>query len=116
MERLSGKEPILHGLLASLFQKCGTLNEAVAAVLVNLLQAAGVGVVTLKDLFAEALSDDKLVAAIARDLQAVRDRDPACTTYLHALLNYKGFQALQAYRIAHRLWNDDRVELASWVS
>ena len=116
VERLGDKEPLLHGLLSSLFQNSGALNEAMAAVLFNLLQAAGVGMVALKDLFAEALSADKLVAAMSRDLQAVRDRDPACTTYLHALLNYKGFQALQAYRIAHRLWEDDRVELASWVS
>lgn len=116
VERLGDKEPILHGLLSSLFHNSRTLNEAIAAVLVNLLQATGVGMVALKDLFAETLFEDKLIAAIARDLQAVRVRDPACTTYLHALLNYKGFQAIQAYRIAHQLWSDDRVELASWVS
>jgi serine O-acetyltransferase len=46
------------------------------------------------------------------DLIAVRDRDPACHRFIDPLLLFKGFQALQAYRLAHRLWVADRRDLA----
>jgi len=110
------REPLLNGLLSSLFRDADTLNEALAAILANSLQAANVEMNALKCLFCETLADDVLAWAVLDDLTAVRDRDPACTTYLHALLNYKGFQALQAYRIAHRLWDNNRAELALWIS
>lgn len=116
VEYVGGKEPLLQGLLSSLFENCDTLSEAMAAVLVNLFQPVGVRSMTFADLFLEALSDGNVVTAMVRDLHAVRDRDPACITHLHALVNYKGFQALQAYRIAHKWWSDDRVELASWLA
>ena len=48
------------------------------------------------------------------DIQAVRDRDAACDSFVVAALYFKGFQALQSYRIAHWLWENNRkVFLAS---
>ncbi len=41
---------------------------------------------------------------IREDLQAVFNRDPAARTTLEVFLTYAGFQALLAYRVAHRLW------------
>ncbi len=41
---------------------------------------------------------------IRQDLRAVFDRDPAARTTLEVFLTYAGFQALLAYRVAHRLW------------
>ena len=35
-------------------------------------------------------------------------QDPACTTYTSALLNYKGYHAIQSHRIAHVLWTSGR--------
>lgn len=35
---------------------------------------------------------------------------------MHVLMNLKGFQALQTYRVAHRLWLDGRKEVANWLS
>jgi len=32
-------------------------------------------------------------------------QDPACGSYSNAVLFYKGYQAIQVHRIAHRLWN-----------
>lgn len=46
------------------------------------------------------------------DLAAVCDRDPACLGPAHALLFLKGFQALQAHRLAHALWRVGRKALA----
>ncbi|MBX3237380.1 MAG: serine O-acetyltransferase [Nitrospiraceae bacterium] len=41
--------------------------------------------------------------AIAQDLQAIFDRDPAATSRTEVILTYAGFHALLAYRIAHWL-------------
>jgi serine O-acetyltransferase len=56
--------------------------------------------------------DPSLIEIAARDLRAPLDRDPACPGALHVLLHFKGYIALQAYRISHRLWESGRTELA----
>jgi serine O-acetyltransferase len=53
-----------------------------------------------------------LVEAAARDLQGIVLRDPAPTTLLPPLLNFKGFVALQAWRVANWLWKQNRTDLA----
>ena len=45
-----------------------------------------------------------MFSVIRQDLRAVFDRDPAARTTLEVFLTYAGFQALLAYRVAHRLW------------
>ncbi|KAJ7558790.1 hypothetical protein O6H91_04G055800 [Diphasiastrum complanatum] len=50
--------------------------------------------------------------AIRADICAFRERDPACTSYVHGMLNFKGFLACQAHRVAHRLWGQGRNGLA----
>ena len=42
------------------------------------------------------------------DIQAVRDRDPACFSFVMAALYFKGFQALQCHRVAHWMWRSNR--------
>lgn len=49
------------------------------------------------------------------DLLAVYDRDPATHRLLQPVLFYKGFQALQAYRMAHWLWGQGRRDMAYFV-
>jgi serine O-acetyltransferase len=56
--------------------------------------------------------DPTLIEIAAHDLRAPLDRDPACPGALHVLLHFKGYIALQAYRISHRLWENGRTELA----
>ena len=50
--------------------------------------------------------------AARADILAVYERDPACHRYLQPLLFFKGFQALQCFRIAHHLWTTGRAELS----
>lgn len=50
----------------------------------------------------------ELLTYAVEDLSATVKRDPACTSYLEPLLLFKGFQGLQAYRVAHALWSEDR--------
>jgi serine O-acetyltransferase len=57
-------------------------------------------------------SDPTIVASAEADLQAVAERDPAIKTLLQPFLYFKGFQALQASRVAHWLWTQGRETLA----
>ncbi len=53
--------------------------------------------------------------AAEADLRAVYERDPACHRLMQPMLFFKGFQALQAYRIGHWLWDNDRRDMAYFV-
>ena len=46
---------------------------------------------------------------------AVFERDPACHSYVQAFLFFKGFHALESYRLAHWLWNGGRKLMALFV-
>ncbi len=71
---------------------------------------------TLKAVFDETLRrDPAIIEATTKDLLAVRQRDPAVKCYSTALLYFKGFQALQAYRVAHWLWHHDRRGMSLYI-
>jgi len=110
------REPLLGALLhASLLQ-----HESLAAVLAYrfaLKLASGEMPGQLLREIADAAHADSraLVEAAVRDAYAVLTRDPACHSLVQPLLYFKGFQALQAYRVAHWLWEGGRRELAWFV-
>ena len=45
-----------------------------------------------------------MFAELRRDIQAVRDRDPAARSTLEVLLCYPGVHALACHRFAHAIW------------
>ena len=59
--------------------------------------------------------DEALASAAALDLRAVLDRDPAAPGALSVLLRYKGYIALQAFRLSHWLWSMRRHDLAQFL-
>jgi serine O-acetyltransferase len=61
----------------------------------------------------EAFADaPDLVDAASRDLQSIAVHDPATTGLLPPLLNFKGYVALQAWRVSNWLWRQRRNDLA----
>ena len=50
--------------------------------------------------------------AARRDLEGIVLHDPASTAFLPALLNFKGYVALQAWRVSNWLWQRNRRDLA----
>ena len=54
----------------------------------------------------------ELIDAASRDLQSIAVHDPATTALLPPLLNFKGYVALQAWRVSNWLWRQDRTDLA----
>ncbi|MEH2624370.1 serine O-acetyltransferase [Bradyrhizobium sp. AZCC 1719] len=62
-----------------------------------------------RDAFA---SSPDLIDAASRDLQSIAIHDPATTALLPPLLNFKGYVALQVWRISNWLWREGRNDLA----
>ncbi|WP_104664617.1 serine O-acetyltransferase [Ensifer adhaerens] len=113
---LAAREPVMAQALA-LVTDAGSDAALLAGVLAAPLAVARVDELALASLLAEVFSaNPQVLLATEADLQAVKERDPACPGLLHVLLNLKGFQALQTYRAAHQLWSEDRREVASWLS
>jgi serine O-acetyltransferase len=57
-----------------------------------------------------------LFDAIRRDIQAVRERDPAARSTLEVLLCYPGVHALAFHRVAHAIWRRGWTIPARFVS
>lgn len=57
----------------------------------------------------------QLGEAFRADLLAVVDRDPACQRFIEPLLYFKGYQAIQTYRLAHVLWREGRTDFALYL-
>lgn len=106
-------EPALASYLFSTILAHRSLEDALAFVLANKLRSNVLLDSQLLELFsAQYRKDATLVRSAQADLQAVVDRDPACDKYLQILLFFKGFQAVQAHRVAHALWKENREPLA----
>lgn len=70
----------------------------------------------LRHTFSEMLADWPEWGNILRvDIQAVYDRDPACTRFLEPVLYFKGFHAIQTHRLAHWLWLRGRRDFALYL-
>jgi serine O-acetyltransferase len=73
-------------------------------------------VVAMSDLISDTIRrHPEIVTASLYDLDAVLARDPACESALVPFLYYKGFKALQGYRVAHALWLAGRVGVARFL-
>ena len=103
-------EPLLSSYMYMSILSHDTLEQAVSFVLANRLADSTLLPTQLMEIFNSVLfADDAdgvfIRSALRRDIQAIRERDPACSSYVHALLDLKGFHALQAHRVQHALWN-----------
>ena len=109
-------EPALGAFFSRRILQHDSLASALSDLLSMKLASADMPQQTLKPLFDEAFrSDSGILAATEKDLLAVRERDPAVRFYSTALLYFKGFQALQAYRVGHWLWQQERHAIALWL-
>lgn len=60
-------------------------------------------------------ADNDIEKLALLDLIAVEQRDPACRSVVSVFLYFKGYKAIQAYRMAHVLWKNDRKDLAMLI-
>ena len=102
-------EPLLGGLVHSSLLHHATMERALAYRFSLKLASGEMSEQILREIADEAYDADAGLGAAARaDLTAVFDRDPACLRFIQPMLFFKGYQAVQAYRVGHWLWGQGR--------
>ncbi|WP_116084101.1 serine O-acetyltransferase [Tropicimonas sp. IMCC34011] len=115
-EKAASDEPLLGGLMHSSILHHTSLERAQAYRMAQKLASKEMSEQILREIADEAHAAVPSLGEAARaDLSAVYDRDPACHRLLQPLLYFKGFQAIQAYRVGHWLWTEGRVDLAYFI-
>ncbi|MDT8856306.1 serine O-acetyltransferase [Paracoccaceae bacterium Fryx2] len=109
-------EPLLGGLIHSSLLHHSSMDRALAYRFSLKLASGEMSEQILREIADEAYGSDAGLGQAARaDLMAVFDRDPACHRYLQPMLFFKGYQAVEAYRVGHWLWTTGRTDLAYFV-
>jgi len=110
------KEPVLASFLFEVVLNNATMESALSFHLASKLKSSTISALSMRDLIHEAFrSDPKIGEAIREDIGAVCSRDPACTGFSDILLYYKGYHALQSYRVGHYFWGKGRQSLARYL-
>jgi serine O-acetyltransferase len=111
--QVAAEEPLLASYLHAAILHHESIDEALSYHLAQKLGGGDMNALLLREVAREAYAaDPRLAIQAARDMRVVRERDPACRTYLQPFLYFKGYGGLQAHRIAHWLWNEGREILA----
>lgn len=109
-------EPLLGGVVHSTLLHHQTLERALAYRISMKLASGEMSEQILREIADEAYSAEPDLGAAARaDLVATLERDPACHRLLQPILFFKGFQAVQAYRIGNWLWQQGRRDMAYFL-
>ncbi|WP_296168257.1 serine O-acetyltransferase [uncultured Brevundimonas sp.] len=115
-EQAARDEPLLASQLNAVILAHGDLAAALSFQIARKIGDDEMGAMSVREVCREAFEGDPaIVVAAAADLQAVAERDPAIRSLLQPFLYFKGFQAIQAHRVAHWLWKQGRETLAFHV-
>lgn len=112
-ESLANNEPALSSFIHATILAHDRLEEALAYNIAKKIGGEDLSPMMTHEIVEDALAaDPEIAAAVRADLSAVFERDPACEGYAQAFLFFKGFHALESYRIGHWLWKQNRRALA----
>lgn len=106
-------EPALASFLHATILNHQTFETALSYHLANKLGSPAISALLVREIIEQAFRSNPNISCAARqDIQAVYERDSACDTYSLPFLYFKGFHALQSYRVSHWLWQQGRKALA----
>jgi serine O-acetyltransferase len=104
------------GFIFALILNHDSFEKALIHRLAQRLGNADIGADLVVQAFEDALDAEPEIGLAARaDILATFERDPACHRYVDPLLYFKGYQAIQAHRMAHRLWHLGRRDFAYYL-
>lgn len=110
------EEPMLGSFYHATILNHKNLRSALSFQLASKLDSTTVPSIVLREIIEEAFrAAPNILEAVAADMQAVVERDPAVSHYAIPLLYLKGFHALQGYRVANWLWRRNRQALACYL-
>ena len=106
-------EPLLSILIQSAILNHSSLQESLISQIAEKLCSTKVPYKIIYEVANEAFCvDPRILKSVQADLLAVFDRDPSCNSVVQPILYFKGFVAIQAYRVSHWLWNNNRYDFA----
>jgi len=115
-EALAESEPALSSFAHATILTHERLEHALSYHLAKKIGNEDLSSLQVREIFEEAFTADPAMGeAVRADLSAVFQRDPACHSYVQAFLFFKGFHALQSYRVAHYLWLQGRKTMALFI-
>jgi serine O-acetyltransferase len=109
-------EPILASYLHLTILNHRRLEDALSFHLASKLATPNLPAMAIREVMSEAFDkSEEIQEAIRHDLEAVVRRDPASRGISEPFLHYKGFHALESYRVGHWLWVQHREALACYL-
>jgi len=109
-------EPALASFLHSAILNHDTLESALSFHLANKLGNSALSALQIREIIEASFNrDSEIGEAVRADIKAVFERDSACESYSLPFLYFKGFHALQSYRVAHSLWKCGRRSMALFL-
>lgn len=112
-QQASATEPVLASYYHASILNHHSFSAAISFHLANKLDSQALPAMMLREVFEEAMRGDAAIeVAMRADIRAHRERDPACKYFFMPFLFFKGYHALQSWRIAHWLWSQGRNALA----
>lgn len=115
-QAIATDEPALKVLMTDSILERNSFAECLTYRLTRKLIHHATSIDALHAVFMEAFaSAPHILQQVASDMNAVKERDPACLDVLTPLLYFKGFQSLVCYRVSHFLWQQDRRQLALYL-
>ena len=112
----AAEEPLLASFLHMTVLRHSSFQDVLAFHLSSKLICHVMDGRALLELFQETYQSYPELVDIARaDIRAHYESDPACGNYSTPFLFFKGFHAIQCYRITHCLWQQGRKTLALFL-
>ena len=109
-------EPLIGGFVHATILHHKSIEKALSYRIAAKLASNEMSMMVVHEMVEEAFaSDPDLIKAARADLVAIYERDPACHRLLQPILYFKGYQAVQAYRVGHHLWKQGERDLAYFV-
>lgn len=106
-------EPLIGGFVHACILHHKSIEKALSYRIAAKLASNEMSMVVVREVVEEAYQKSpELVDAARADLVAVYERDPACHRLVQPILYFKGYQAIQAYRVGHFLWREGHYDLA----
>ncbi|MFT6088912.1 MAG: serine O-acetyltransferase [Akkermansiaceae bacterium] len=109
-------EPLIGGFVHACILHHKSIEKALSYRIAAKLASNEMSMMVVREMVEEAYNNDaSLIKAARADLVAIYERDPACHRLLQPILYFKGYQAVQAYRVGHYLWTKGQYDLAYFV-
>lgn len=110
------RDPALTRLMLGAVLNRASFEEAVAFRVAARLGGSAMETELIADAYMRALRGDPSIGeAFRADIAAFAERDPACARLIEPLLYFKGFHALAAHRLTHRLWREGKRDFALFL-